>query len=188
MILFNLFWSFFKIGLFSFGGGYAVIPLIQTQVVYNNNWLTQSEFTDLITISQMTPGPIAINSSTFVGIRVAGLSGAIIATLGCVLPSCIIMCLLAWLYFKYKHVDMVQGILKSLRPLIIALIASAGISIFTLSIWGEKNISLNPSDIDFISIILFSLALISLRKTKFNPILIMLSCGLIRFLYFFIYK
>ncbi|WP_326512716.1 chromate transporter [Clostridium intestinale] len=188
MILFNLFWSFFKIGLFSFGGGYAVIPLIQTQVVYNNNWLTQSEFTDLITISQMTPGPIAINSSTFVGIRVAGLSGAIIATLGCVLPSCIIMCLLAWLYFKYKHVDMVQGILKSLRPLIIALIASAGISIFTLSIWREGNISLNPSDIDFISIILFSLALISLRKTKFNPILIMLSCGLIRFLYFFIYK
>ena len=90
MIYLRLFLSFLQIGAFSFGGGYAALPLIRHQVVEANGWLQLSEFTDLITISQMTPGPIAVNSATFVGLKVAGIPGAVICTLGCVLPSCIL--------------------------------------------------------------------------------------------------
>ena len=91
MFLLELFWSFFQVGLFSIGGGMAAMPLIQNQVVDIHGWLTLTEFTDLITIAEMTPGPIAINSATFVGIKVIGIQGAIVATLGCILPSCIIV-------------------------------------------------------------------------------------------------
>ena len=90
-MLIKLFISFFKVGLFSFGGGYAALPLIQEEVVNLNSWLSISEFNNLITISQMTPGPIAVNSASFVGTRVYGLSGAIVASLGCVTPSFIIV-------------------------------------------------------------------------------------------------
>ena len=98
MIYLKLFLSFFQIGLFSFGGGYAALPLIEEQVVVQNGWLSMTGFTDIITISQMTPGPIAINAATFVGMQIAGLLGAIIATMGCVSPSCIIVLTLAFLY------------------------------------------------------------------------------------------
>ena len=91
MIYLQLFLSFLQIGLFSFGGGYAAMPLIQDQVVTRYGWLSMAEFTDLITISQMTPGPIAVNSATFVGIRIAGIPGALVATFGCILPSCILV-------------------------------------------------------------------------------------------------
>ena len=95
MIWLQLFFSFLQIGLFSFGGGYAAMPLIQEQIVNIHGWLDMDQFTDLITISQMTPGPIAINSATFVGIRIGGIPGALVATLGCFLPSCFIVTLLA---------------------------------------------------------------------------------------------
>lgn len=95
MIYLQLFISFLQIGMFSFGGGYAAMPLIQGQVVTLHHWLSMEEFTDLITISQMTPGPIAVNSATFVGIKIAGIPGAIVATFGCILPSCVIVTLLA---------------------------------------------------------------------------------------------
>ena len=132
MFLLELFWSFFQVGLFSIGGGMAAMPLIQNQVVDIHGWLTLTEFTDLITIAEMTPGPIAINSATFVGIKVIGIQGAIVATLGCILPSCIIVSTLAFIYFKYKDVDVIKGILSGLRPAVVALIASAGISILIL--------------------------------------------------------
>ena len=132
MIYLKLFWSFFQIGLFSVGGGYAAMPLIQHQVVELNNWLTMQEFVDIITISQMTPGPIAINSATFVGIQIAGLPGAIVATLGCVFPSCVIVLTLAWVYFRYRNLSVVQGVLGGLRPAVVAMIASAGLSILIL--------------------------------------------------------
>ena len=105
MIWLQLFFSFLQIGLFSFGGGYAAMPLIQEQIVNIHGWLDMEQFTDLITISQMTPGPIAINSATFVGIRIGGIPGALVATLGCILPSCIIVTLLAKLYLKYQKLD-----------------------------------------------------------------------------------
>ena len=114
MLYLQLFWSFFQIGLFSIGGGYAAMPLIQNQVVDLHHWLTLSEFTDLITISQMTPGPIAINSATFVGIRIGGVGGALVSTLGCILPSLIIVMTLAYFYTKYKNIAVIQGVLSGL--------------------------------------------------------------------------
>jgi chromate transporter len=179
MILIKLFWSFFQIGMFSIGGGMAAIPLIQNQVVELNQWLTLTEFTDLITIAEMTPGPIAINSSTFVGIRIAGLPGAVIATLGCILPSCIIVSILAWVYFKYKELTVIQGVLSGLRPAIVALIASAGMSILILAVWGERGFSLDPQSINYVSFLLFAAALFILRKWKPNPVYVMLGSGVI---------
>ena len=90
MIYLELFWSFFQIGLFSIGGGYAALPMIRQQIVETHGWLSMTAFTDVITIAEMTPGPIAINAATFVGTQLAGLPGAVLATLGCVTPSCII--------------------------------------------------------------------------------------------------
>ena len=137
MIYLQLFLSFLQIGAFSFGGGYAAMPLIQNQVVQLHPWLSQSEFTDLITISQMTPGPIAVNSATFVGTRIAGVPGALAATIGCVLPSCILVTILAKIYLKYRSLSLLQGILKSLRPAVIAMIAAAGVSILVTAFWGN---------------------------------------------------
>lgn len=111
MIFLELLWSFMQIGLFSVGGGMAAMPLIQNQVVTLHGWLSLTEFTDLITIAEMTPGPIAVNSATFVGMRIAGLPGALVATVGCILPSCIIVSLLAWLFFRYQNLRVIQGIL-----------------------------------------------------------------------------
>lgn len=179
MLLLQLFISFVQIGLFSIGGGMASMPLIQNQVVDIHNWLTLTEFTDLITIAEMTPGPIAVNSATFVGIRIAGLQGAIIATLGCIFPSCIIVSTLAWIYMKYKDLNVIQGTLSGLRPAIVALIASAGLSILLLAIFGEHVDTFNLESINFISVILFSASLFILRKWKPNPILIMIGSGVI---------
>lgn len=115
MIYLQLFLSFLQVGMFSFGGGYAAMPLIQGQVVTAHHWLRMSEFTDLITISQMTPGPIAVNSATFVGIKIAGIPGAFAATFGCILPPCIIVTILAKLYLKYRNMTMMQEVLHSLE-------------------------------------------------------------------------
>ncbi|MCI6377313.1 MAG: chromate transporter [Clostridiales bacterium] len=134
MIYLELLWSFFQIGLFSIGGGYAAMPLIQRQVVDAHSWLTMTQFADIMTIAEMTPGPIAINSATFVGIQVAGIPGAIIATLGCVLPSCVIVMTLAFIYYRFRGLAMVKGILAGLRPAVVAMIASAGISLVMQSI------------------------------------------------------
>lgn len=157
----------------------AAMPLIQNQVVDLHHWLTLTEFTDLITIAEMTPGPIAINSATFVGIRIAGIPGALVATVGCVFPSCVIVTILAWVYFKYKELTVIQGVLSGLRPAVVALIASAGLSIFTLAVWGESGFSLTPQTINLVSVLLFSASVFILRKWKPNPIFVMLGSGLI---------
>lgn len=186
MILLKLFWSFFQIGLFSIGGGYAALPLIQSQVVNINHWMSLSEFTDLITISQMTPGPIAINSATFVGIQIAGLPGAIVSTLGCVFPSCIIVSILAFLYYKYKNLRVMQGALSGLRPAVVAMIASAGLTILITALWGIGGISFKALDIDWIAVILFALGLFVLRKWKPNPIWVMIGSGIVGIIISFI--
>lgn len=179
MIYLKLLISFFQIGLFSIGGGYAALPLIREQIVDTNHWLTMAEFTDLITISQMTPGPIAINSATFVGNRIAGIGGSIVATLGCVLPSFIIVLILAYIYYKFKDITIAQGILGGLRPAVVALIASAGISIIVTAFWGEQGFTTKLSDFNFVALGLFIVCLILLRKFKPNPILVMLGSGIV---------
>lgn len=177
MVYLELFWSFFQIGLFSVGGGYAAMPIIEHQVVELHGWMTMQEFVDIITISQMTPGPIAVNSATFVGIQIAGLPGAIIATLGCIFPSCIIVLTLAWVYSRYRNLSVIQGVLGGLRPAVVAMIASAGLSILVLSLWNGAAVSLNPADLDWVSLLLFVGALFALRRWKLNPIYAMLACG-----------
>ena len=102
MIYMQLFFSFLLVGLFSIGGGYAAIPLIQAQVVQAHAWLSMAEFTNLVTIAEMTPGPIAVNAATFVGIRIAGVPGAVVATLGCIFPALILVSVLAYVYRRYK--------------------------------------------------------------------------------------
>lgn len=181
MIYLQLFLSFLQIGAFSFGGGYAAMPLIQNQVVQLHPWLSQSEFTDLITISQMTPGPIAVNSATFVGTRIAGMPGALAATAGCVLPSCILVTLLAKIYLKYRNLSLLQGVLKSLRPAVIAMIAAAGVSILVNAFWGETMASLTATEllpnISIQAVGIFIGSLILLVRFKMNPIHVMLLSG-----------
>ncbi|NLO08919.1 MAG: chromate transporter [Clostridiales bacterium] len=179
MIYLKLFNSFLQIGLFSIGGGYAALPLIKEQIVDINSWLSITEFTDLVTIAEMTPGPIAINAASFVGNQIAGIIGSIVATLGCVLPSFIIVLILAKIYFRYKKLRIVSGILEGIRPVVVALIGSAGISILTLAFWGERGISTNVGDINIIAVILFLAGLFILRKYKPNPILIIMGSGLL---------
>ena len=111
MIFWQLFVSYLKIGFFGFGGGYAMLSLIQNEVVVQHAWMTNAEFADIVAVSQMTPGPIAINSATFVGMRIAGISGALVATAGCVLPSCVIALILAWVYYRYRSLSVIQGVL-----------------------------------------------------------------------------
>ena len=176
MIYLQLFLSFLQIGLFSFGGGYAAMPLIQEQIVDTHGWLSMSEFTDLITISQMTPGPIAINSATFVGIKIAGLAGAAVATAGCIFPSCVIVTLLAKIYLKYRNVKTFQSVLDSLRPAVVAMIAAAGVSILTSAFWQNAD-KIILAETDWSMVLIFLICLILLIKAKWNPILVMLLAG-----------
>lgn len=178
MIYLELLWSFFQIGLFSIGGGYAAIPLIQQQVVELHPWLTLGEFTDLITISQMTPGPIAINSATFVGTQIAGVGGAVVSTLGCILPSCAIVLTLAYFYYKYRNLTVIQNILAKLRPAVVSLIGSAGVSIGILAFWNSGAPNLDPTDINWVGILLFAAAFFVLRKFKSSPVMVMAGCGI----------
>lgn len=192
MIYFQLYWSFFKIGLFSIGGGYASLPLIQKEIVELHEWLTMTEFTDIITISQMTPGPIAINTSTFVGTQIGGLLGAIVATLGCVTPSFIIVLILAYIYVKYKNLTIISDILYGLRPAVVSLIGVAGISIVMLAFFGEKKLNISKFNFDWkgirltiedltincIAIIFFAIGFYFLRKYKTNPVYIMIGSGI----------
>lgn len=175
MIYIQLFISFLQIGMFSIGGGYAAMPLIQSEVVTGHGWLSMQEFTDLITIAEMTPGPIAVNSATFVGIRIAGVPGAIAATFGCILPSCVIVSLLAWIYRRYKNGSVLQNILGSLRPAVVALIAVAGISILQMVAFGGE--TAGTEHLNGIGIAIFVTAFVILRKKKWNPILVMSLCG-----------
>ncbi|OUP48821.1 chromate transporter [Lachnoclostridium sp. An181] len=179
MIYLQLFFSFLQIGLFSFGGGYAAMPLIQGQIVTAHKWLSMAEFTDLITISQMTPGPIAVNSATFVGIKIAGIPGAIIATAGCILPSCLIVTLIAKFYLKYRNMDVLQGVLATLRPAVVAMIASAGISILVTAFWGNDAV-ITFIGTNWIMVAIFIVCFILLQKGKLNPIVVMLLAGVMK--------
>lgn len=166
-IYLQLFISFFKIGLFAFGGGYAILSLIQHEIL-GHGWITQSELTDIIAISQMTPGPIGINSATYVGYAATGsVWGAVVATFAVVLPSFIIMLTLC------KFVVAVQGnkymdyALKALRPTVVGLIAAAALMLIN-----------RENFIDYKSVILFGAAFILTFKFKMHPILLIVLAGI----------
>ncbi len=162
MVLLELYWVFLQIGAFSFGGGYAVLPLIQRFVVEDRSWLSLKEMTDLVSISQMTPGPIAINSATFVGTKVAGIPGAIVATLGNVTPQFIIMMILAYFIFRDKKIGFLDKMLKSLKPGIVGLIAIAALSMMSNSLF-EGEVAF--ANISIVAVLTFILGF-ALKLTK----------------------
>ncbi len=178
MICLSLFLSFLQIGLFSFGGGYAAMPLIQEQVVTLHGWLSMETFADLVTISEMTPGPIAVNAATFVGTQTAGFAGAVAATLGCVLPSCLFVTLLAFIYTRCRSLPILQQTLASLRPAVVSMIAKAGLTILISAFFLDGTASLIRENISVRMIVWFAAALFLLRKKKWNPILVMALCGI----------
>ncbi|MBE5060401.1 chromate transporter [Megamonas rupellensis] len=178
MIYLELFWSFFQVGLFCVGGGYASMPLIQAQVIDIHAWLSMSEFIDIFTISQMTPGPIGINAATFVGMKVAGFLGAIVATLGFVTPSFILGIILAKLFFKYGNIGVIKGILNGLRPAVVALICSAGMSFIFLALFNTEKMPINVADIDYLGLFVLIVAFIAVRK-KVGIIKILAGSGVL---------
>ena len=178
MICFQLFLSFLQIGLFSIGGGYAAIPLIQNQTVELHGWLTAEQFMDLASIAEMTPGPIAVNGATFVGLKIAGIPGAAAATFGCILPSLIIVSALAFICRKYRELPMLQSVLASLRPAVVALIAAAGLNMLLQAVFGGRSM-IAPDNVRWFAAALCAAAFVALRKFKMNPILTMVICGII---------
>lgn len=167
MIVLRLFISFFTIGFFSYGGGYAMIPLIEREIVRVQNWLTAEQFIDILAIAEITPGPIAINSATYVGYKVAGVLGAVAATLGVVAPSLIVVMLLAYLFIRFQGAPQLKAAFAAIRPAVVVLIFMAAISI------GRKTI------VDVKSAILAIAVLALMLKTKFNPILLLLASGVL---------
>lgn len=179
LILWQLFVSFATVGLFCIGGGYASMPLIQAEVVESHGWLSMNEFVDIFTISQMTPGPIGINAATFVGAKVAGISGSIVATLGFVFPSVIIILLLGYLYYKYGDVAVVRGILNGLRPAVVALIGSAGVGIVLLAFWDKEKLPVDVSQTNEIGVLIFLIAFAAIHSKKLGSIKTLVASGVL---------
>lgn len=177
MIYWQLFLSFLQIGALSFGGGYAAMPLIESQIVTSRGWLTMTEFANLVTIAEMTPGPVAVNAATFVGTKIGGVPGALVATAGCILPACILVTLIAKLYLKYRNLSVLQSVLGSLRPAVVAMIASAGVTILMSAFWGGRTVVLASTN--FLMAGIFALCFLLLRKTKLNPIAVMVLAGVL---------
>ena len=164
MVYLQLLYVFFKIGLLGFGGGYAMLSLIQFEVVDHFNWMTITEFSDMLAISQMTPGPVSINTATYVGYSVAGVPGAIVATVSLCLPSIFLMYLVIRFLFKNKDNRYVQYIMSGLRPVLGGLILAAALMLmnkenFSDFGWGEHNLS----------VIIFVVSFVALHFFKVNP-------------------
>lgn len=177
MKLLQLFFAFFHIGLFSIGGGYAIIPMIRDQVVLSNHWLSMQEFTDIITISQMTPGPLAVNTSTFVGMRVAGISGALAATIGCICMGVLISYVLYHIFQRFSSSVIFMEILKGLKAASLGLIMSAAMIILAIAFF--KNEALSLSSLQLSAVLIFAVIFGISRTWKINPIALMLLSGLL---------
>ena len=178
MIYLTLFWEFAKIGLFCVGGGYASMPLIQAAVVDTYGWLSMSDFVNIFTISQMTPGPIGINAATFVGTKIAGVPGAIAATFGFVFPSIILGIILARLFLKYGNIGPIRGVLNGLRPAVVALICAASISFIFLAVWNTEDIPIHWGDISWGGLAVLLLSLFAVRR-KTGVIRLLLGSGIL---------
>lgn len=183
MIFLELFITFFQIGLFGFGGGYGMLSLIQGEVVHNHGWLTTSEFTDIVAISQMTPGPIGINSATYCGYTAVhnagfgyGMSilGSATATFALVLPSLILMILIAKVLLKYMNTPAVQSVFSGLRPAVVGLLAAATLLLMTAENFSAPDI--NPWQF-WISCFLFVASFIGTKYMKINPIRMICYAG-----------
>lgn len=171
-ILIRLYLAFLKIGTFSFGGGYAMLPFMQKEIVENNAWISMSEFSDIIGISQMTPGPVAINSATFVGYKVGGIIGSAIATIGVVTTSFILVSIISKVLNKFKESIVVRSMLAGMRPILIALIIYAFIDLA------------KESYVDFKSIIITIIIGIILLSKKVHPILVIVIAAILGLIFY----
>ena len=171
-ILIRLFLAFLKIGTFSFGGGYAMLPFMQKEIVENNAWISMSEFSDIIGISQMTPGPVAINSATFVGYKVGGIIGSAIATIGVVTTSFILVSIISKILNKFKESIVIRSMLAGMRPILIALIIYAFIDLA------------KESYVDFKSIIITIIIGIILLSKKVHPILVIVIAAILGLIFY----
>lgn len=184
MIFLELFYTFLKIGLFSFGGGYGMLSVIQGEVVTRHSWLTASEFTDIVAISQMTPGPIGINSATYVGYtamlnatgnEALAVIGSLTASFAVMLPSIVLMLIVSRFFMKYNKNRNVEAVFKALRPAVVGLIASAALLLMT-----EENFG-SPAETPLqfgVSVALFVAAFVAMKFFKVSPILILLLAGI----------
>lgn len=186
-----LFYTFFKIGLFGFGGGYAMLSMIQGEVVTKYQWLTTSQFTEIVAISQMTPGPIGINSATYVGYSAVvnagyspamGVLGSAMATFAVVLPSFILMFTITKILIKYRETDLVDTMFSLLRPTVVGLIAAAALILMTPENFSAPDI--NPWQF-YISIFLFVAAFVGTQFFKINPIKMIIVCATAGFILFY---
>lgn len=180
MIYIQLFATFFLIGLFTFGGGAAMLSLIQAQVVAKFGWLTEAQFTDIVAISQCTPGPIGINCATYTGYEVAGVAGSALATFALVLPSFIIFYGIIWLYNKYHSTSLFGNVMAGLRPAVAGLIAAAAlILMFRIGIQGGiPQISVIPENFShWSSWVILGVSFIAAYFFKVNPILLIVAGG-----------
>ncbi|KPU42414.1 putative chromate transport protein [Oxobacter pfennigii] len=169
----DIFLTFLKIGAFTFGGGYAMIPFIQTEIVEIHKWLSPNEFIDILAIAEMTPGPIAVNSSTFVGYRVAGIAGALAGTIGVVMVCIILSTIAARYFFKFKDNKILKALFNGIRPAVIVLIASSIVSIGKVAF------------VDIKSILICIGIFLTLFKFKLNPIVAVLISGILGILLYF---
>lgn len=190
-LLLQLFWTFFLIGMFTFGGGYAMLSLIQAQVVVKHAWLTESMFTDIVAISQMTPGPVGINCATYVGYDVVtatgaghlmGVVGSLTATFAIMLPSFIIVLMLVKFYTRVKGSPLFEGVMSVIRPAVVGLIGAAALILIFKVDWNGLVPSFSVVEENFPdwkSWCLFAAAFIASFKFKMNPILLIVVSGVL---------
>ena len=183
MIFLQLFLTFFKIGLFGFGGGYAILSLIQNEVVTKYGWMTTSEFTDIVAISQMTPGPIGINAATYVGYTSVvnagfsaswGVAGSLLASFSTLLPSFILMIIVSRFLMKYAGHPSIQAVFSVLRPIVIGLIASAALLLMNSDNFGTP--TTQPVRF-YVSIVLCILSFLAINRWKVSPLIVILVAG-----------
>jgi chromate transporter len=191
MVEIKLFYIFFKLGLLSFGGGYTLIPLIQ-QELEKQGWMSSSQFHDLIAISEVTPGSVSLNTATYIGYEIGGVLGSILATLGVVLPSLIIITLITSLIMKQKKEGLLDKAFYGIRSVVTGLILSAAFlvgetSLFNeaITVSGTRNV---VSIINVKSLAILILVLFLMKKTKIHPILLILCSGLLGVLMFYVFK
>ena len=191
MIFLYLFLTFFKIGLFGFGGGYAILSLIQNDLVLRFHWISASEFTDMVAISQMTPGPIGINAATYVGYTAVlnagyspawGVLGSITATVATVLPSFILMIIISKFFLKYQKHPVVAHVFQGLRPAVVGLLAAAALGLMNRENFGQWD---EDTQNFCISVAIFIGAFIATRFYKISPILMIVLCGIAGFFIYY---
>ncbi len=177
MSLLSIFLAFVKIGSMCFGGAYAAIPIVEREVVYVKQWMTIAEFSDLVAIDEITPGPIIVNSASFVGMRLAGIPGAIVASLGCVVVPIIVTITLIYVYRKFRDIKAINEAIYTLKCMTVALIVSTWLSIFLNAVFPGKVIAMD--NIDYLLLTMGIAAFLVIKKYKPNPLYVMLACGAI---------